>query len=230
MNDASVLLTQRAVWTSMVAHDLRGPLNVIAMSADELARRSAGSDDLGETELACIRRAVEALTRLASDLLDASCIDARGMNVECAPVDIVALIRDAIWHVPDRIERCEIHVEPDADVWVRADAGRVEQVLGNLLSNAAKYGDPDRTIDVDLVTSAGEVRVTVSNRGKGIPSDELSRIFDRFERTPDARKETQGHGLGLYIAKELIEAQGGRIWAQSIPGVITQFHFTLPLA
>jgi signal transduction histidine kinase len=230
MNRGNAMVIQRAEWTSMVAHDLRQPINTIAISADVLARASFTRGEYGGHELDCIRRAVKALTRLTSDLLDASCIEARRMSVQCAPVNVVTLVRDAIDHVPDLIDRCHIYVEPDANVLVRADAGRVEQILGNLLANAVKYGEPEGKIGIDIARLDREARVTVSNRGPGIPAHSLARIFDRFERTPEARKARPGLGLGLYIAKELIEAQGGRIWAKSAPGIITQFHFTLPLA
>lgn len=219
-----------AEWTSMVAHDLRQPLGTIALSTEVLARASASDGEGTARELERIRWAVKSLARMTSDLLDASSIAAQRMRVECVRVDIAALIRDAIGHMPDLVERCDVHVDPGGDVLVHADPGRVEQVLANLLVNAAKYGEPGGTITVDITRSRGEARVTVSNRGPGIPAHELSRVFERFERGRRTRKGQSGLGLGLYIAKQLIEAQGGRIWAKSAPGVITQLTFTLPLA
>lgn len=219
-----------AEWTSMVAHDLRQPLSTIALSAEVLALAAIGSGESSAKELERIRWAVKSLTRMTSDLLDASTLAARRMRVECVPVEIAALVRDAVRHMPDLSERCDVHVDPGADVLVHADPGRVEQVLGNLLVNAAKYGEAEGKIAIDLARCDGEVRVTVSNRGPGIPAHELSRVFDRFERGRGKRKADPGLGLGLYIAKQLVEAQGGRIWARSAPGIITQLTFTLPLA
>jgi len=103
-------------------------------------------------------------------------------------------------------------------------------VLGNLLENAQKYADPGTDVRVEVRRDATEVRVLVSNRAPGIPAADLPKIFDRFYRSASARTSGQtGLGLGLYIAKGLIEAHGGRIWAESQPGGITTFQFALPL-
>jgi signal transduction histidine kinase len=220
----------RDEWTSIIAHDLRQPLNTIALSAQALGRAPGAAGDPAAREIENIRWAVRTLDRMISDLLDASLIEANRLSVESAPLDLAALARSAIRHLPGLVERCELRVEPGAEALVRADAGRVEQVLGNLLANAAKYGEPEGKIGIDLARCEGGVRLTVSNRGPGIPAPELLRVFDRFERGRDARRgRAGGLGLGLYIAKGLVEVQGGRMWAESTPGVLTRFHFTLPL-
>jgi signal transduction histidine kinase len=222
----------RAEWTAMVVHELRRPLTTIDLSTQMLQEGSSGQEELVRERLEHIRWGVRELSRLTEDLFDASCIEARSMRIERVPTSIAVLVQDAIAHLPDLVERCSARVEAGADVQVSADPGRVEQVLGNLLENAAKYGDPGAKIDVDVARHEDGVRVTVSSRGPGIPVDRLSGVFDRFERGPQARAKRPGLGLGLglYIAKGLIEAHGGRIWANSAPAVITQFHFTLPLA
>ena len=219
----------RAEWTSLIVHDLRQPLNVISMSAYALALASAPCREAGDDELERIRRAVNTLGRMITDLLDASSVEARRLTLERVPVKVAPLAREAIASVPDLVGRCEVRVDAGADVCVLADPGRIVQVLGNLLGNAAKYGEPGKTVVVDVVRTGDDVRVTVSNRGPGIPAHCLSRVFERFDRGTETRRGTSGLGLGLYIAKELVEAHGGRIWAKSAVGVITQFHFTLPL-
>lgn len=108
---------------------------------------------------------------------------------------------------------------------------RVEQVLGNLLSNAAKYGYPNTEILVHLQRTVGAAKVSVTNEGEGIPPEEQARLFTRFHRTQPAEKgPVKGLGLGLYISKGLVETHGGRIWVESIPGKTTTFHFTLPFS
>lgn len=220
----------RAEWTAMAVHELRRPLTTIDLAAQLLADGSPGQEEATRERFEHLRWGIEQLSRVTEDLFDASCIEARAMRIQCVPIPIAILVQDAIAHLPDLVERCSLRVEPGADVQVSADPGRIEQVLGNLLENAAKYGDPGAKIEVDVARHEDGVRVTVSSRGPGIPADRLAHVFERFERGPRAQAGGRGLGLGLYIAKGLIEAHGGRIWAKSAPSVITQFYFTLPLA
>src|SRR5262249_36631611 len=102
--------------------------------------------------------------------------------------------------------------------------------MGNLLTNAVKYGYPGRDVWVDLGRRGDEVEIAVTNEGAGIPAEELPLLFQRFHRTRQAAEHgIAGLGLGLYIAKGLVEAHGGRIWAESTPGRTTTFHSTLPV-
>jgi signal transduction histidine kinase len=102
-------------------------------------------------------------------------------------------------------------------------------VLGNLLVNALKYSDPETAVDVEVRQVADEVRVLVTNRGPGISAEDLPKLFDRYYRTASARAgSARGLGLGLYIARRLMEAHAGRIWADSRPG-LTAFQFALPV-
>jgi signal transduction histidine kinase len=109
--------------------------------------------------------------------------------------------------------------------------GRLEQVLGNLLTNAVKYSDPNSEVRVDVAQNDQDVQVTVTNEGPGIAEDDLPLLFGRFYRTAAARRGgATGLGLGLFISRELIQAHGGRMWAESTPGQTTTFYFTLPIA
>jgi signal transduction histidine kinase len=220
----------RAEWTAMAVHELRRPLTTIDLCTQLLQEALPDQAEAVRERLGHIRWGIEQLCRVADDLFDASCIEARAITIERVPISIAVLVQDAIAHLPDLVNRCCLRVESGATVEVSADPRRIEQVLGNLLENAAKYGDPGAKIELDVARQADRVRVTVSSRGPGIPADRLERIFDRFERGPRARAETRGLGLGLYLAKGLVEAHGGRIWAKSAPSIITQFYFTLPLA
>jgi signal transduction histidine kinase len=125
----------------------------------------------------------------------------------------------------------EIHVQRCGKAYLCADQDRLEQVLANLLSNALKYGEASRPIELDVrVRDPGEIEVVVTNRGRGIAPEDLPRVFNRFERSREAKAgRAPGLGLGLFICKGIIEAHGGRIWAESTPGETTSFHFTLPL-
>jgi signal transduction histidine kinase len=113
-------------------------------------------------------------------------------------------------------------------VW--ADPDRLHQVIGNLVGNAIKYGRPGSDVEVRVAAKDGCAQVTVINEGEGIPPEELPHLFGKFHRTPAARAgQVSGLGLGLYITRGLVEAHGGRIWAESRPQK-TCFHFTLPLS
>lgn len=215
----------REEWSSIVAHDLRQPLNGIALSAQILAQMTPDDPDhAGVTER--IRAAALRLNRMVDDLLDTSRIEAGQMTVEPREVDLAVLVREVLARVPDLAARCEVHVGPAARVF--ADPGRVEQVLLNLVSNAAKYGEAGTPIEIELVARNEDVEVRVKNRGRRIPPEEMPSLFHRFARLQAARKSAApGLGLGLHICRGLVEAQGGKIWAESVPGRTT-FHFTLP--
>jgi PAS domain S-box-containing protein len=220
----------REEWTSLVAHDLRQPVAAIALLADQLAR----TKDLPEAAakpIGRIRVNSEKLNRMIEDLLDASRIESRRLAIEPADVSPQALVRTAIVAVPEIAGRCEVRLEGKSDGVVRADAGRIEQVLVNLLTNAAKYGDPGAPIEIAVRGGDDEVEVTVTNHGPGIPPDELPQLFGRFRRSREARAgSVPGIGLGLYICKGIVESHGGRIGAESVPGGRTSFQFTLPRA
>lgn len=110
------------------------------------------------------------------------------------------------------------------------DARRLEQVVTNLVSNAVKYGEPGTGIEVDVRVHTADAEISVTNRGPQIPADELPFLFARYVRSRAARTSAvEGAGLGLFIAKGLVEAHGGHIWAESLPPGITTFHFTIPL-
>jgi signal transduction histidine kinase len=113
---------------------------------------------------------------------------------------------------------------------VLADPDRVERILTNLLTNALRYSDPETAVAVRLAEGAGEVIVSVVDRGRGIPSDEIPRLFERYYRGRAGQGERESLGLGLYITKGLVQAHGGRIWVESRVGEGSAFSFTLPIA
>jgi signal transduction histidine kinase len=147
-------------------------------------------------------------------------------------VDLASLVREVVDRTvqltrghPVRLEVCGV-VPP-----VEADPSRLEQVLENLLSNAAKYSFSETEILVSVESGPEEVTVSVTNQGLGIPADEMEGLFTRYRRTRTAMEgKIPGIGLGLYITKGLVEAHGGRIWVESEVGKNTTFRFTLPLS
>jgi signal transduction histidine kinase len=168
---------------------------------------------------------------MVSDLMDVSQIENNRLTLERRLLDLDSLVREVVERqqmvAPDR--RLELHVDgPVLKVYV--DPLRIDEVLTNLLTNALKYSDPATPIKVGVQTVGNKVVVLVTNQGPGISSDELPKLFGRYYRTTRGRASAGGLGLGLHIAKGLIDAHGGRIWAESTPGQTTTFGFALPSA
>lgn len=227
------LQRQRDEWTSVIAHDLRQPIAAILMASDfmsELCR-----EKLNDKELALVDRihsAAQSLRRMVDDLLDMSLLDASRLELQRRWTDPRELVRgtlDRLAHLPG-IERVHVHADR-AVSQIEIDPMRIEQVVTNLVSNAIKYGDEHSEIIVQLEQRDSGVRITVTNHGRGIASDELSHLFNRFARSTTTRGSgVPGLGLGLYIARGVVEAHGGRLWATSIPGETTTFYVDLPVS
>ena len=225
------LQQMREEWTSVIAHDLRQPIGVIASAADFLPELHNGAMNEKEKDFARrIGTAARTLSRMVDDLLDLSLLEAERLQLERAWLDPRALVRDTVERLSHLTGAGRVKVSEQGKVArVFADPMRVDQVLGNLISNAVKYGDEEAEILVELDRHDNEVELSVTNHGKGIAPEDLPRIFTRFVRTKTARGSgAPGLGVGLYIAKSLIEAHGGRMWAESTPGQTTTFHLTLP--
>jgi PAS domain S-box-containing protein len=225
----------RDEWTSVIAHDLRQPIGVILMAASALPTlRAEGLHDKEALFLSRISSAGNALARMVDDLLDLSLLEARRLQLQRKWTNARAFVTDTVArlaHVTGerrvRIVTSDGMSDGARDVFI--DPMRVGQVLGNLISNAVKYGEPGTEIEVRIEQRAAEVEIAVTNHGRGIAPEDLPHLFARFMRSKEARgSETPGLGVGLYIARELIEAHEGRIWAESTPGKITTFHLTLP--
>jgi PAS domain S-box-containing protein len=222
---------EREEWTSVIAHDLRQPVTVIDGYARLLARDAEQYPPEVRTRIEHILASVTQLNRMIADLLDVSRIDARRLMLDCRPVDFPALVRAVVERTATLTAGHPVRVTVAGAIPpLEIDSGRIEEVLGNLLSNAAKYGYPNTDIVVDVERRDADVEVAVTNQGQGIAPEELPKLFQCFYRTPQARAAgVAGVGLGLYITKGLVEAHGGRIWAESSPGQMTTFHFTLPV-
>lgn len=223
----------REEWALVIAHDLRQPIAAISMHVGVLQfllERGTAPEPVYEA-LGHIRTAARNLNQMISDLLDFSRIEARRLTLERRPLDLCAFVHAVLERTEALTHGHPVHLEIHGTIpWVAVDPGRIEQVLANLLSNAAKYGYPGTEIGVTVERVEGAVQISVTNEGPGIPVEELPRLFTRFYRVRRSRWEGMtGLGLGLYISHGLVEAHGGRIWAESIPGKTTTFYFTLPL-
>jgi len=222
----------RQDFLAMVAHDLRTPLQSVLMQVELLIRRSHGvAAQVPVTTLESMKRSGQQVERLVGDLLDASRIDAHGVTLDLAPVRLPDLVASLISRIEGTLGTHAISVEvTGSPPPVTADARRVEQVVTNLLENASKYSADGTPIRVVVAPSGRGATLAVLDQGPGIPPEELPRLFDRYFQAQRARAKRRGLGLGLFIAKGLVEAHGGSIAAESTPGVGSTFRVWLPAA
>lgn len=230
---AALETARRAVFArdqlmGMVAHDLRTPLNAVMMNAELL---QASDDPVRmRKRAASIARVSRRMEHLVESMLDMATLEAGRFTVTPAPQPVDELLRDATDELIPQAAAKQVALERDADVGdaaVCADRERVVQVLSNLVGNAVKFTPPGGTVTVEAHQEPDTVHFTVSDTGPGIGADDLPHVFDRFWKRERA---AHGSGLGLFIAKGIVEAHDGRIWAESVAGQGARFHFTLPVA
>ncbi len=215
----------------MVSHDLRGPLTVVHGQAELLLRWLARAGLAGReahsanTILAAARR----MNTMIQDLVDAARLEHGRLTLDLAPLELGPFALKLKEQMASAAERIRVDAGPGLPP-VHADAGRLERVLTNLLSNALKYSPPDSEVTLGFALRQGEVVVSVADHGQGIAPEELPHLFQRYFRTLAARSHHEGLGLGLYISRMLVEAHGGRIWVESQVGMGSTFSFTLPIA
>ena len=218
----------REEWTSIVAHELRQPISVIALRSSLLLRSQLSREQRDSVEQ--VAKSIHSLGRMVTDLMDASLLESDRLRVTLTRLDLGQFLTDVVRRTPLAAPRTQTHIPGDVRIFVKGDAQRLEQVIANLLSNAVKYAPPDTDVVVDLRVAAGQAHIRVTNVGDPIPEDDLPFIFNRFARARAAGASgVMGLGLGLYIARGLVTAHHGRIWAESVPGDCTTFHLTLPL-
>ena len=216
---------------SMAWHDMQAPIAVIRGHSELLLRLlSCGESDgkAVEAEAALIVRHADRLADLLTTLFDVSCLEAGLLSISRSPTDLSALARE----VADGMRtaaRHEIKFEGDERVLGKWDAGRIRQVLMNLLSNALKYSPEGSMVTVSVAADEHNATVRVRDEGIGLDRSELERLFRRGYRAESARK-IPGGGLGLYFSKGIVAAHSGRMWAESAGhGEGSAFCFTLPL-
>ena len=216
---------------SAAAHDLKTPLTTLIAQAQLLERRAqfdphAPADPVGITRMVTESKR---LNLLVLRLLDVSRMEGDGEDArEREAVDLAVLVREACERSPSPLHPFE--VEAREPVIVELDRARVAQLLDNLVGNAIKFSPSGGTVRFRVWRDDGVGRLTITDRGIGIPSDDLPHVFDRFFRGSNVDdRRFAGMGLGLYIARQIVEQHGGRIWATSAPGHDTTIQVSLPL-
>lgn len=216
-------------WTS---HDLRTPLTSMRVMIEALHDGLVEDDATRQRYYRTIRSEVMALNRLIDDLFELAQLDAGGLKLEMSAVSLADLISDTIEAFRPMCEQRNIQLQgqvgPELDS-VTMDASRVGRVLSNLVSNALQHTPSGGQVEVVGDRRQDEVIVTVSDNGPGFKTEDLPRVFERFYRGEQARsRATGGAGLGLTIASGIVEAHGGRIWAENASGSGATVGFAIP--
>ncbi|HEX7153148.1 MAG TPA: HAMP domain-containing sensor histidine kinase [Thermoanaerobaculia bacterium] len=215
---------------AIVSHDLRNPLNAVTLGASLMQMSETLSDEDRE-QLDTIELSARRMSRLIADLLDVTRLDGgKRLPIEPARFEIGSLMHEAdeIFRAQFAANEVSLQLRIDdgvTEVW--ADRHRVLQVLSNLIGNALKFTPAGGVVSVHVRPRSSDVLFTVSDTGPGIPEENLRDVFNPYWQAK--RTERMGAGLGLPIAKGIVEAHGGRIWVESEQGVGTKFYFTLPL-
>jgi len=225
--DAEASIEAREQVLKIVSHDLRNPLHTISMCASLLLDLPMPPEKQGD-HLLRIKRAGERMNRLVQDLLDIAKLEAGRVAISVRPVDVAPLVREAYEMLAPLAAEKGLRLETEVADGLQpivADEGRVLQVLSNLVGNAVKFTPAGGLITIRAEDAPGGVRFSVADTGVGMTPDQLSKLFGQFWQANPA--DRRGIGLGLSIAKGIVEAHGGRIWVESTPGAGTTFHFTL---
>ncbi|HVL99288.1 MAG TPA: ATP-binding protein [Egibacteraceae bacterium] len=216
----------RSDLVSTVSHEIRSPLtSVKGFTKTLLAKWDRFTDDQKRQMLATVNDDADRVTRLLGELLDVSRIDAGRLRLRRQLIDIGTVVGRVVdrFAVADPRGRVAVAL-PDGMPQLYADPDKIDQVVTNLVENALKYSDGP--VQVRGVVRTDEVEINVSDEGPGIAAEHLEEIFTKFFRRSGERRS--GTGLGLYIAKGIVEAHGGRLWATSAVGQGSRFSFTLP--
>jgi signal transduction histidine kinase len=217
----------RSDFVSMVSHELRSPMTVVGGIAHLLEwRRDKLSDKEIDELLQSLGREARRLTRLVSEFLDMEAMERGRFTLDQAEFDVLELAVEAMVDA-GYAQRTEVS-STAADAAVTADRDRVKQVLLNLLTNAAKFSPDDQNVLVEVDPGPNEVRVSVSDRGPGIPPEEQKNLFRRFSKLSTTVGRAPGSGFGLYVSRTIVELHGGRMWVESMPGEGAKFIFSLP--
>jgi signal transduction histidine kinase len=218
----------RAVFLGVLGHDLRSPLNAVLLTSQVISTLSAGTPVSQHTER--LMRSGERMKNLLDDLLDYNRVALNvGIRVTLGPVDLATVCREEIEVLRAALPASMIEFATEGITQGSWDASRIKQVIGNLVNNAARYGDPEGVIRVSLRGDDVQVHLVVENSGPGIPNELTSSIFEPLHRyaAADSEGSRESLGLGLFIVRQIALAHGGNATAESAGGA-TRFTVTLP--
>ncbi|WP_066258669.1 sensor histidine kinase [Neobacillus drentensis] len=228
-NDLEILKNERNEFLASISHELRTPLTYIKGYAD-IARRQETNNEDREKYLGIIVEETDKLATLVKELFNLAKMDENTFPIEKEEVHLLPYFEMMIEKVSPALQenRMILHLECPDDLYAQIDPVRFEQVILNLLDNARKYSEPNTSIFIDVALINERIHMTLKDEGKGIPEEDLPRIFERFYRVDKSRtRALGGTGLGLSIVKQLVEAHKGTITVKSSPNSGTEFEIIL---
>jgi PAS domain S-box-containing protein len=215
-------------FVSMVSHDLRSPLTVILADSGDFANRCA--DPSCVDSRASVRNSARRMAVMLNELVDSARLESGTLELNRETLDLGALVRSLVASSFSATERIRLQVVvPPVTLELSADRSWLERALVNVIGNAIKYAPGDTPVRIMLAAEGEAALVTVTDQGPGIPADELGLVFQRFYRASNTRRRVEGSGLGLFIARKVVEAHGGEATVQSEVGCGTTIRFRLPL-
>jgi two-component system phosphate regulon sensor histidine kinase PhoR len=222
---------RRLDFYSIIAHDLRTPLNTLTLRTQLLLE--GGRGELAPAVAGDLRKFdgnLKSLVEMINDFLDLARLDNAMYEVKGDELDLAHLLDETVENLRPQLEaRKQTWVNEVAGrALIEGDARRLQQVLGNLVSNAIKFTHEGGSITTRIEQRGAEIEVSVADSGRGIPGDRLKTLFDRYTRATDAHDKTPGTGLGLMIVREIVEAHGGSVGVESEVGVGSRFWFRIP--
>jgi signal transduction histidine kinase len=224
----------RGLFINVLAHELRTPLTPILIST-EMLRDLSDVNDLDNTQDKLIKNictSAQVLSKRLEELLDVARFSRGMFKLHLQPVEPVSFVKGVVSRfisvINQRGQQLEVEL-PMSLPMIEADPSRLEQVIINLLSNASKFSIETGRIILRVNHRAPELLFEVQDNGKGISSEDQARLFNPYHRVEQDRQQFPGLGLGLAVARQIVESHGGKIWLNSQPGVGSTFYFNIPL-
>lgn len=230
ITERKVAERQKEIFFSLITHEIKNPLSSILMYTQLLMKKAEKEEDAKELKmLSVIQSQVDAITQLMSDFVEINQLQVKKFSIKKEPFDLNEAVSEAVTLFHKKASKHRILKKGKAKRFVNADRQRIVQVIINLLSNAIKYSQEGSTITVSVDEEKTGVTVSVIDQGVGIAKSEQKAIFDLFYRIKVGKHSMiKGHGLGLYICREIVLGHNGKIWVESEVGKGSTFRFFLP--
>ncbi len=224
-------LFEQSDWVAEVIHEIRTPLTAI-LSYAELLQRPDITDEMRVQFASVILQETERVSQMATQFLDLARLESGRIHMTQEPLnleEVLMLSANVIRPMADEQDRkLRVEIAPELPQTL-GDAQRIHQVVLNLLTNAVKYSDPGDTVTLKAWAEGDSLIVAVSDTGPGIPKEQISKLFHKFSRLPGSERKATGTGLGLVLARQIVEAHHGKIWVESQVGQGSTFYFSLPI-